>query len=73
MVVVCATVFLGTIYPLIIEAISDNKISVGEHYFNKTIIPITIPAILLMGIAPIFSWKKDTLKRIIRISSPKIC
>ena len=72
MVVVCATVFLGTIYPLIIEAISDNKISVGEPYFNKTIIPITIPAILLMGIAPIFSWKKDTLKRIIRISSPKI-
>ena len=72
MVVVCATVFLGTIYPLIIEAISNSKISVGEPYFNKTIIPITIPAILLMGIAPIFSWKKDTLKRIIRISSPKI-
>jgi len=72
MLVVCATVFLGTVYPLIIEAILDDKISVGEPYFNKTIIPITIPAILLMGIAPIFSWKKDALKRIIRISSPKI-
>jgi len=72
MVVVCATVFLGTIYPLIIEAILDNKISVGEPYFNKTIIPITIPAILLMGVAPIFAWKKDNLKRIIKISSPKI-
>jgi len=72
MVIVCATVFLGTVYPLIIEAILDDKISVGEPYFNKTIIPMTIPAILLMGIAPIFSWKKDTLKRIIRISSPKI-
>jgi len=72
MVVVCATVFLGTIYPLIIEAILDNKISVGEPYFNKTIIPIIIPAILLMGVAPIFAWKKDNLKRIIKVSAPKI-
>ncbi len=72
MVVVCSTVFLGTIYPLLIEAILNDKLSVGEPYFNKTVIPLTIPAILLMGIAPIFSWKKDSLKRIIKISFPKI-
>ena len=53
MVVVCATVFLGTIYPLLIEAFTNNKISVGEPYYNSTVVPIMIPAILVMGIGPI--------------------
>ena len=38
MVIVCATVFLGTIYPLLVEAFSNNKISVGEPYYNSTVI-----------------------------------
>ena len=59
MVIICATVFLGTIYPLLIEAINKNKISVGEPYFNSTVIPIMIPAILVMGVGPILSWGKD--------------
>ena len=46
MVVVCSSVFLGTIYPLIIEAFSNNKISVGEPYYNSTVIPIIIPAFI---------------------------
>ena len=54
MVIVCATVFLGTIYPLLIEAFTNNKISVGEPYYNSTVVPIMIPAILVMGIGPIF-------------------
>ena len=63
MVVVCATVFLGTIYPLIIEALTGNKISVGEPYFNSTVIPIIMPAILIMGVGPILSWgENDKLK-----------
>ena len=56
MIIVCATVFLGTIYPLLIEVFSNNKISVGEPYFNSTAVPIMIPAILIMGIGPILSW-----------------
>ena len=59
MVVVCATVFLGTIYPLVVEAFTNKKISVGEPYFNSTTIPIIIPAILVMGVGPLFlilSW-----------------
>ena len=68
MVVVCATVFLGTIYPLIIEAFTNNKISVGEPYYNSTVIPIIVPAILVMGIGPILDWKNEnkftTLKKI---------
>ncbi len=68
MVVVCATVFLGTIYPLLVEAFTNNKISVGEPYYNSTVIPIIIPAILVMGIGPILEWGKEdkskTLKKI---------
>ena len=72
MVIVCATVFLGTIYPLLIEVISGSKISVGEPYYNKTTIPIMIPAILVMGLGPILSWEKESLKRLIKISLPNI-
>jgi len=68
MVIVCATVFLGTIYPLLIEAFTNNKISVGEPYYNSTVVPIMIPAILVMGIGPILSWgredKSKTFKKI---------
>ena len=68
MVVVCASVFLGTIYPLVIEIISNNKISVGEPYYNTVVIPIMVPAILIMGIGPILSWnanyQKETFKKI---------
>ena len=68
MLVVCSTIFLGTIYPLLIEAFTNNKISVGEPYFNSTVIPIMIPAILVMGFGPILSWGKtnkfETIKKI---------
>tara|TARA_B100000029_G_scaffold431578_1_gene443261 strand:+ start:278 stop:2164 length:1887 start_codon:yes stop_codon:yes gene_type:complete len=69
MVVVCASVFLGTIYPLLIEAFTNNKISVGEPYYNSTVVPIMIPAILVMGIGPLLGWGKEnkskTFKKII--------
>ena len=70
MVVVCATVFLGTIYPLIIEALTSNKISVGEPYFNSTVIPIMIPAILIMGIAPLLNWGKEDKLKIFKKTAP---
>jgi len=63
LIIVCATVFLGTIYPLLVEALSKNKISVGEPYFNSTIIPIILPVILIMGIGPILSWGKTDIKK----------
>ena len=66
MVVVCATVFLGTIYPLLIEAFTNNKISVGEPYFNSTVVPIIMPAILVMGIGPILSWEKEDKLKIFK-------
>jgi len=72
MIVVCSSVFLGTIYPLIIEAFSNNKISVGEPYFNSTVVPIVIPAILIMGVVPLLSWKKIDVKKIFRKTLPSI-
>ena len=59
MVIVCSTVFLGTVYPLLVETFTNNKISVGEPYYNSTVIPIAIPAILIMGIGPLLSWQKE--------------
>ena len=72
MVVVCSTVFLGTIYPLLVEALTDNKISVGEPYYNSTVIPIMIPAILVMGIGPILGWGKENKSKILKKIFPSI-
>ncbi len=72
MVIVCATVFLGTIYPLLIEAFTNNKISVGEPYFNSTIVPIMIPAILIMGVGPMLSWGREDKSKIFKKIFPSI-
>jgi len=66
MIVTCATVFLGTVYPLIIEAFTNEKISVGEPYFNSTAIPIMIPAILVMGVGPLLAWNKEEKLKILK-------
>jgi len=66
MVTVCATVFLGTIYPLLVEAFTNNKISVGEPYYNSTVVPIMIPAILIMGIGPMLSWGREDKSKIFK-------
>ena len=72
MVVVCSSVFLGTIYPLLVEAFTNNKISVGEPYYNSTVVPIMIPAILIMGIGPILSWGKGDMLKTFKKILPSI-
>jgi len=72
MVIVCATVFLGTIYPLLVEAFTNNKISVGEPYYNTTVVPIMIPAILVMGIGPMLSWGREDKSQIFKKIFPGI-
>ncbi len=72
MVVVCSTVFLGTIYPLLVEAFTNNKISVGEPYYNSTVIPIMIPALLVMGIGPILGWGKENKSKTLKKIFPSI-
>jgi len=72
MTIICATVFLGTIYPLLIEAFTNNKISVGEPYFNSTAVPIMLPAILVMGVGPILAWNKEEKSKIFKKIFPSI-
>jgi cytochrome c-type biogenesis protein CcmF len=72
MVVVCATVFLGTTYPLLIEALTNNKISVGEPYYNSTVVPIMMPALLIMGVGPLISWGEENKLSILKKILPNI-
>ena len=67
MIITCSSVLLGTLYPLIVETFTNNKISVGEPYYNSIIVPMFIPAILVMGLGPIISWgNKNNKKNIIK-------
>ncbi len=53
-----AVVLIGTIYPIFLEVISNQKISVGPPFFNKLIIPFLIPFLIFMSIGPNLSWIK---------------
>ena len=57
LVVAAGTVLLGTLYPLIVDALNLGKISVGPPYFNAVFVPLMVPAVFLMGVGPIARWK----------------
>ncbi len=56
-----ATVLFGTLYPLFLEAMTNEKISVGPPFFNASFIPVTLPLIIVMAIGPFLSWKRADL------------
>jgi cytochrome c-type biogenesis protein CcmF len=64
LVVVAASVLLGTLYPLIIDALNRGKLSVGPPYFNTVFVPIMVPLLLLIAAGPIARWKHADLKQI---------
>jgi len=57
-----ATVFIGTFYPLFIDLIGTDKISVGAPYFAMTFVPLVIPLLVSMAFGPMLKWKSDTLR-----------
>ncbi|CAN5730883.1 heme lyase CcmF/NrfE family subunit [soil metagenome] len=59
--VAAGSVLLGTLYPLIIDAIGKGKLSVGPPYFNTVFVPLMVPAIFLMGVGPIARWKNASV------------
>ncbi|MBC7521380.1 MAG: heme lyase CcmF/NrfE family subunit [Sandarakinorhabdus sp.] len=61
---VTAVVFLGTFYPVIMEAVSTDKISVGPPYYNMVFVPLTVPLLLLVTVGPMLAWKRDTLANV---------
>ena len=66
LVVACASVLLGTLYPLVLDALGVGKISVGPPYFNSVFIPLTIPLAIFIGVGPLARWKEDSAERLVR-------
>ena len=56
-----ATVFLGTLYPLFMDAVGGPKISVGAPFFNQTFVPLMVPVLLAMAAGPMLAWKRGDL------------
>jgi cytochrome c-type biogenesis protein CcmF len=57
----CATVFLGTMYPLFLDAMGGPKISVGFPFFNRTFVPMMVPMLMAVGLGPMMAWKRGDL------------
>jgi len=54
----CATVFIGTLYPLALEVLTGEKISVGAPFFNFTFLPLIVPLLLLLPLGQTLAWKR---------------
>src|SRR6267143_2332305 len=54
-------VFLGTLYPLVIDALGAGKLSVGPPYFETVFVPLMAPALFLMGVGPLARWKHASI------------
>ncbi|MDQ3185356.1 MAG: heme lyase CcmF/NrfE family subunit, partial [Pseudomonadota bacterium] len=61
MMVAAGSVLLGTLYPLIIDALDLGKLSVGPPYFESVFVPLMTPAIFLIGVGPLARWKQASL------------
>ncbi len=61
LVTACATVFVGTLYPLALEALTGEKISVGAPFFNMTFGPLFIPLLVAVPFGPLMAWKRGDL------------
>ena len=67
LVVACASVLLGTLYPLLIDALGGGKLSVGPPYFDAVFVPLMLPALFLIGVAPFARWKAASLAELARL------
>ncbi len=56
-----ATVLLGTLYPLFMDAVGGPKLSVGFPFFNRTFIPLMVPLLVAMAVGPLLAWKRGDL------------
>jgi len=61
LMVAAASVLLGTLYPLFLDALGLGKISVGPPYFEAVFVPLMAPAMFLMGVGPLARWKQASL------------
>jgi cytochrome c-type biogenesis protein CcmF len=68
--VAAATVMLGTLYPLLLDALNLGKLSVGPPYFEAVFVPVMTPIVLLMIMAPFVRWKGHALTPLLRKMAP---
>ena len=59
-----SVVLIGTIYPIFLEVLINEKISIGPPFYNKLLIPFLIPFLIFMSIGPNFKWIKHNLKKV---------
>src|SRR5580658_6398121 len=57
----CATVFVGTLYPLALEVLTGDKISVGAPFFNLSFAPLFLPLMIAVPFGPLLAWKRGDL------------
>jgi len=65
LVVTAASILLGTLYPLVIDALGLGKISVGPPYFNAVFVPLMAPLAFFVGIGMLVRWKKDAWQHVV--------
>lgn len=72
LVVACASILLGTLYPLILDALQLGKISVGPPYFDAVFVPLMLPLVFVLGVGPLIRWKRDLLGTTVRRLAPAL-
>ena len=67
LVVLTASILLGTLYPLVIDALGLGKLSVGPPWFNTLFVPLALPLMLALGLGTLARWKADSWSRLGRL------
>ncbi len=73
LVVAAATVFCGTLYPLVAEVIAGERITVAAPYFNKAVLPVMVALVWLMAIGPVVPWRKTNMARLKQLMFGPFC
>jgi cytochrome c-type biogenesis protein CcmF len=66
LVAITAVVLLGTVFPLLVEAVTGQQASVGAPYFNRTTVPLFLLLLFLMGVGPLLPWRRASAERLAR-------
>ena len=70
--VILGIIFLGTLYPLLVEALSGEKLSVGAPYFNAVAGPLALILTVLVGVGPLLSWRRQRRPVLNRLRIPAL-
>ena len=70
--VILGVVFIGTLYPLFVEALTGAKLSVGAPYFNAVVGPIALALMALITIGPLLNWRRESGERLRRLIIPAL-